>query len=58
LGSVRGHRVRSLGVDAFGQTGSVAELYKTYGLDAQSILQAAENIAPGRPIRYIKSVRE
>jgi pyruvate dehydrogenase E1 component len=57
LGSVRGHRVRSLGVDAFGQTGSLAELYKTYGLDAQSILQAAENIAPGRPIRYIKSVR-
>ena len=57
LGSVRGHRVRSLGVDAFGQTGSIAELYKTYGLDAQSILQAAENIAPGRPIRYIKSVR-
>ena len=52
LGSVRGHRVRSLGVDTFGQTGSLAELYKTYGVDVQSILSAAEHIAPGRPIRY------
>jgi pyruvate dehydrogenase E1 component len=53
LGSVRGHRVRSLGVDTFGQTGTIAELYKTYCLDVQSILQAAESIAPGRPIRYL-----
>ncbi|MDB5561456.1 MAG: transketolase [Hyphomicrobiales bacterium] len=54
LGSVRGHRVRSLGVDAFGQTGTIAELYRTYGIDVQSILQAAESIAPGRPIRYLE----
>jgi pyruvate dehydrogenase E1 component len=52
LGSVRGHRVRSLGVDTFGQTGNLADLYKTYGLDSQSIMAAAEHIAPGRPIRY------
>ena len=56
LGSVRGHRVRSLGVDAFGQTGTLAELYRTYGLDVRSILQAAETIAPGRPIRYLGKV--
>jgi pyruvate dehydrogenase E1 component len=57
LGSVHGHRVRSLGVDTFGQTGNLTDLYKTYGLDAQAILTAAEAIAPGRPIRYINAMR-
>ena len=41
LGSVHGHRVRPLGVEAFGQSGSIAEVYGAYGLDAQSILRAA-----------------
>jgi pyruvate dehydrogenase E1 component len=54
LGSVHGHRVRSLGVEHFGQTGSLAELYRHYGLDARSIIRAAEAIAPGRPIRHLR----
>ncbi len=56
LGSVRGHRTRSLGVEHFGQTGSIQELYRHYGIDAQSIVAAAAAIAPGRPIRYLRSV--
>ena len=51
LGSVYGHRVRGLGVEHFGQTGSLAELYRHYGIDANAIVAAAESIAPGRPIR-------
>jgi len=57
LGAVCGHRVRTLGVEQFGQTGSIAELYEHYNIDAQAIIAAAEVIAPGRPIRYLHAVR-
>ncbi len=52
LGGVMGHRVESLGVDAFGQTGTVADLYRHFGLDAENIMRAVEAAAPGRPIRF------
>ena len=47
LGAVAGHRTRSLGVEHFGQTGSLAELYRHYGIDANAIVAAAQAIAPG-----------
>jgi pyruvate dehydrogenase E1 component len=53
LGAVGGHRVRPLGVEHFGQTGTIAELYRHYGIDADAIIAAAQAIAPGRPIRYL-----
>jgi pyruvate dehydrogenase E1 component len=56
LGAVNGHRTRSLGVEHFGQTGSLAELYRHYGIDANSIVAAAQSIAPGRPIRHLKAL--
>jgi len=54
--AVFGHRVRSLGVEHFGQTGSLTDLYRHYGIDANSIVAAAESIAPGRPIRYLRAL--
>jgi pyruvate dehydrogenase E1 component len=51
LGGVLGHRVRALGVEHFGQSGSIHELYGHYGLDVNAILTAAEGIT-GRPVRY------
>jgi len=54
LGSVAGHRVRALGVEHFGQTGSVEELYTSYGLTAAAITAAAETVVPGKPIRHTK----
>ena len=51
LGGVCGHRVRALGVEHFGQSGSLPELYGHYGLDINAILAAAEGIT-GRPARY------
>ncbi|MBV8511336.1 MAG: transketolase, partial [Xanthobacteraceae bacterium] len=57
LGSVHGHRLRALGVEHFGQTGSIAELYRHYGLDASAIMTAAETLTPGRPIRHLRMVR-
>ncbi|MFL5080160.1 MAG: transketolase [Microvirga sp.] len=56
LGAVGGHRTRSLGVEHFGQTGTIAELYRHYGIDAQGIVAAAEMIAPGRPIRHLRAL--
>jgi pyruvate dehydrogenase E1 component len=56
LGSVMGHRTRSLGVEHFGQTGTIDDLYRQYGIDAQGIIAAAEMIAPGRPIRHLKAL--
>ncbi len=56
LGSVHGHRVRALGVEHFGQTGTIADLYRHYGIDANAIVRAAETIAPGRPIRHLRAI--
>lgn len=52
LGAVHGHRTRSLGVEHFGQTGSIAELHRHYGIDAQGIVAAAQLVSPGRPLRH------
>ena len=51
IGGVSGHRVRALGVEHFGQSGSIPELYAHYGLDAAAVLRAAE-VLTGRPARY------
>jgi pyruvate dehydrogenase E1 component len=56
LGAVEGHRTRALGVEHFGQTGSLADLYRHYGVDTNSIIAAAQAIAPGRPMRYLKAL--
>ena len=57
LGAVNGQRVRALGVEHFGQTGSLPDLYRHYGIDANAIVAAAQSIAPGRPIRHLKALR-
>src|SRR6516164_5047610 len=56
LGAVHGHRARSLGVEHFGQTGSIPELYRHYGIDADAIVAAAAALTPGRPIRYLRAL--
>ena len=56
LGAVHGHRVRPLGVEHFGQTGSIADLYRHYGIDADAITAAAAVLTPGRPIRHLKAL--
>lgn len=44
LGAVRGHKVRALGVEHFGQSGSLGELYAHHGLNADAILAAAKSV--------------
>jgi pyruvate dehydrogenase E1 component len=40
LGSVRGQRVVPLGIENFGQSGDIPDLYRTYKLDAAAIIDA------------------
>ncbi|MGE4430612.1 MAG: transketolase [Sphingobium sp.] len=44
LGGVRGMRVSPLGTDSFGQTGNLSDLYRTYRLDADAIVDAAAEL--------------
>jgi pyruvate dehydrogenase E1 component len=41
LGSAGAYRVAALGVEKFGQSGDVVDLYRIHGLDAEAILDAA-----------------
>jgi pyruvate dehydrogenase E1 component len=56
LGSVHGHRTRALGVEHFGQAGTIADLYRHYGIDANAIVAAAQSVVPGRPIRHVRAL--
>lgn len=44
MGGVRGHRVSPLGTDRFGQTGDLPDLYRTYRLDANAIIDAVAEL--------------
>ena len=48
LGSVRGHRSITLGVEHFGQTGTVTDLYRHFGIDAAAIATAVRSLFGGR----------
>ena len=54
LGSVRGQRAEALGVEHFGQTGTIDDLYRHHGIDANAIIDAAESLTAGAPVRHRK----
>ena len=47
LGAVRGLRTSPLGLDRFGQTGDLPDLYRTYRLDTDAIVEAAAELFLG-----------
>jgi pyruvate dehydrogenase E1 component len=47
LGGVRGQRVVPLGVDRFGQTGDLPDLYREYRLDCDAIVAAMADALVG-----------
>jgi pyruvate dehydrogenase E1 component len=53
FGSVMGHKTAPLGVEHFGQTGSVADLYHHFGIDADAIVATAHGLVEGRPLRNL-----
>ena len=44
LGSVGGHRLASLGVEEFGQSGDVPDLYARYRVDTDAIVDAVARV--------------
>ncbi|WP_416068732.1 transketolase (plasmid) [Rhizobium sp. YTUHZ045] len=56
IGGVYGHRVKSLGVEHFGQTGTIADLYRHHGLDTNAIMHAAQAVSGGRTVRYLQAL--
>ena len=48
LGSVQGHRCRALGVEHFGQTGTIDDLYSHYGIDTAGIVRSARALTQRR----------
>ena len=51
LGAVAGHRVAPLGVEHFGQTGTIEDLHRHFRIDADAIVDAADTYSAGRSIR-------
>ncbi len=51
LGAVAGHRTIPLGVQHFGQSGTVADLYHHFSIDADAIVSSANRMSAGPPIR-------
>ncbi len=47
IGAVHGHRVRALGPEHFGQSGSIPELYAHYGMNVDAIVQAGRSMRRG-----------
>ena len=48
LGAVAGHKTVPLGVEHFGQTGTIGDLYAHFGIDAETVVFAASQLSPGR----------
>ena len=60
LGAVAGYTTVPLGVEHFGQTGRIDDLYAHFGIDAEAIVYAATNLSPGRkdaPALLLSQVR-
>jgi pyruvate dehydrogenase E1 component len=50
LGSVCGHKTVPLGVEHFGQTGQVSDLYRHFGIGVEAIVESAGGLTMGRRI--------
>jgi pyruvate dehydrogenase E1 component len=53
LGSVAGHRTIPLGVEHFGQTGTIADLYHQHGIDAETIVERVAMLTAGRRVKQM-----
>jgi pyruvate dehydrogenase E1 component len=53
LGSVWGHQTISHGVEHFGQTGTIADLYRHFRIDAEALVCSASELSRGRKIPHV-----
>ena len=43
IGGIAGHRILPLGVEHFGQTGTISDLYRSYGIDTEGIIARVDS---------------
>ena len=55
IGGVHGHRIAALGVEHFGQTGTINDLYRHFEIDVDAILIAADEMSSSRPVRFARA---
>lgn len=51
LGSVAGHRTIAHGVEHFGQTGTIGDLYRHFRIDRDALLDSIARLTGGKPFR-------
>ncbi|MVO15958.1 1-deoxy-D-xylulose-5-phosphate synthase N-terminal domain-containing protein [Parasedimentitalea huanghaiensis] len=56
LGSVHGHQTVPHGVEHFGQTGTIADLYRHFRIDADSLVRSVGKLTTGRQISHLSAV--
>lgn len=56
IGAVMGHQTTPLGVEHFGQTGTVSDLYRHFMIDADAIVAGANHHSAGRTIRQSRRI--
>ena len=57
LGGVYGHQTVSHGVEHFGQTGTIADLYRHYRIDTEALVQSVSELSQGRKIPSLAVAR-
>jgi pyruvate dehydrogenase E1 component len=50
MGGVRGQRTAALGVDSFGQSGDIPDLFRIHGIDADAVLDAVAGLLTERAV--------
>jgi len=53
LGGVAGHRTLALGVEHFGQTGTIGDLYRHFGIDTAGIVSAVSALTDGSRLKPV-----
>jgi pyruvate dehydrogenase E1 component len=54
MGGGFGQCVKALGVEHFGQTGTIGDLYRHHRIDTNAIIETVQRIAPEHPVRHRK----
>ncbi|WP_340107658.1 transketolase [Pikeienuella sp. HZG-20] len=55
LGAVAGHRTIPLGVEHFGQTGTIGDLYRHYGIDAAAVVEKISGLTSGPRLAALRA---
>ena len=56
LGGVKGHRITTLGVETFGQSASLEDIFASFGLNTNGIIRAVEQVTEGKSVRHRKII--